>query len=278
MSALGSSTGPARNQALSGQSGNNDAPAPARTDSRTGRHGDAGTPAAMPTAARDSPTGTESPHRETIAILGGTGDLGTGLAGRWSRAGYRVVIGSRTRDKAEAALAALRARHLETTARAATNAEAAPAADIVVLTVPAAHQIATLAGVRASLAGKIVIDVTVPLVPPKVGTVQLPAEGSAGKRAQEFLGDGVMVVSAFQNVAAHLLQQEVEIECDVLVAGNKKAARDKVIELVRAAGMTGWHAGPIDNAAAAEALTSVLIQINRRHPISHAGVKLVGQG
>ncbi len=278
MSAVGTLTGPARGQAVSGNSGNGGAPAPAGRDSLAGRHGDTGTPATMRAAPRDSPAGSDAPHGETIAILGGTGDLGTGLAGRWSRAGYRVVIGSRTRDKAEAALADLRRRQPDTTATAATNAAAAAAADIVVLTVPAAHQLATLAGVRASLAGKILVDVTVPLVPPKVGTVQLPPEGSAGKRAQELLGDGVMVVSAFQNVAAHLLQQEVDIECDVLVAGNKKAARDKVIKMVRAAGMTGWHAGPIDNAAAAEALTSVLIQINRRHPISHAGIKLVGQG
>ena len=258
---------------------NSDAQA-AKGSSRGGR-GDSVSPAARQPAARAAPDGEEVPTRETIAILGGTGDLGTGLAWRWSRAGYDVVIGSRTLAKAQAALADLRTRHPETSARAATNAQAAQAAraaGIVVLTVPAAHQIATLASVQADLAGKIVIDVTVPLVPPKVGTVRLPAEGSAGKRAQEFLGDGVMVVSAFQNVAAHLLQQEVHIECDVLVAGNKKAARDKVIELVRAAGMTGWHAGPIDNAAAAEALTSVLIQINRRHPISHAGIKLVGQG
>jgi len=87
----------------------------------------------------------------------------------------------------------------------------------------------------------------------------------------------VMVVSAFQNVAAHLLQTDVHIECDVLVAGNKKEARDRVLELVSDAGMTGWHAGPIENAAAAEALTSVLININRRHDISHSGIRIVGQ-
>ena len=232
----------------------------------------------MKTVPRAAAAEHDSRTRETIAILGGTGALGTGLAQRWSGAGYDVVIGSRTLEKAAAALGDLRRRHPETTARAATNADAAQAADVVVLTVPAAHQIATLASVQAHLAGKILIDVTVPLMPPKVGTVQLPAEGSAGKRAQEFLGDEVMVVSAFQNVAADLLQGEAAIECDVLVAGNKKAARDKVIELVRAAGMTGWHAGPIENAAAAEALTSVLIQINRRHAIDHAGIKLVGQG
>jgi len=87
----------------------------------------------------------------------------------------------------------------------------------------------------------------------------------------------VKVVTAFQNVAAHLLQQDVKIECDVLVAGNSKEARDKVVELVEEAGMSGWHAGPIENSAAAEALTSILIQINRRHSISHSGIKIVGQ-
>jgi NADPH-dependent F420 reductase len=157
------------------------------------------------------------------------------------------------------------------------NADAAAAGEIVVLTVPAEHQLSTLDGVKASLAGKILIDVTVPLVPPKVGTVQLPAEGSAGKRAQDLLGDDVMVVTAFQNIAAHLLQTDVQIECDVLVAGNKKVARDKVIELAEQAGMNGFHAGPIENSAAAEALTSILIQINRRHDISHSGIKIVGQ-
>lgn len=213
----------------------------------------------------------------TIAILGGTGDLGTGLAIRWSKAGHKIVIGSRTLEKARAAVAALQEISPETPAEAMENSDAAAAGDIVVLTVPAEHQLSTLKTVRDGLTGKILIDVTVPLVPPKVGTVQLPAEGSAGKRAQLLLGDDVMVVSAFQNVAAHLLQQDVQIECDVLVAGNKKEARDKVLELVADAGMTGWHAGPIENAAAAEALTSVLITINRRHDISHAGIRIVGQ-
>ena len=215
--------------------------------------------------------------RETIAILGGTGDLGTGLAIRWSRAGHRIVIGSRRLEKAQDAVDKLAKISPDTPAVPMENADAAQAGDIVVLTVPAEHQISTLDTVKAGLAGKILIDVTAPLVPPRVGTVQLPAEGSAGKRAQEFLGEDVLVVSAFQNIAAHLLQENVQIECDVLVAGNKRAARDKVIELIEEAGLTGWHAGPIDNAAAAEALTSILIQINRRHDISHSGIKIVGQ-
>ena len=215
--------------------------------------------------------------KETIAILGGTGDLGTGLAIRWSRAGHKIVIGSRTLEKAKNAVANLAKISPDTPADAMENSDAAAAGNIVVLTVPAEHQLSTLETVRDGLTGKILIDVTVPLVPPKVGTVQLPPEGSAGKRAQDFLGEDVMVVSAFQNVAAHLLQEDVVIECDVLVAGNKKAARDKVLELIEEAGMTGWHAGPIENAAAAEALTSILIQINRRHDISHSGLKIVGQ-
>ncbi len=215
--------------------------------------------------------------KETIAILGGTGDLGTGLAIRWSKAGYKIVIGSRTLEKAQNAVANLKKISPETPADAMENADAAAAGDIVVLTVPAEHQLSTLDTVRAGLGGKILIDVTVPLVPPKVGTVQLPSEGSAGKRAQDHLGEDVHVVTAYQNVAAHLLQEDVKIECDVLVAGNKKAARDKVIQLTEEAGMNGWHAGPIENSAAAEALTSILIQINRRHDISHSGIKIVGQ-
>lgn len=216
-------------------------------------------------------------NKESIAILGGTGDLGTGLAIRWSKAGHRIIIGSRTLEKARNAVSNLQQISPETPADAMENSAAAAAGDIVVLTVPAEHQLSTLNGVRENLKGKILIDVTVPLVPPKVGTVQLPSEGSAGKRAQDLLGDDVMVVTAFQNIAAHLLQQDVIIECDVLVAGNKKAARNKVMELVAEAGLTGWHAGPVENSAAAEALTSILIQINRRHDISHSGIKIVGQ-
>jgi len=214
---------------------------------------------------------------ETIAILGGTGDLGTGLAIRWSKAGYKIIIGSRTLTKAQAAVADLEKISPTTPAAAMENADAAAEGDIVVLTVPAEHQISTLETVKSGLLGKILIDVTVPLVPPKVGTVQLPPEGSAGKRAQDFLGDDVQVVTAFQNVAAHLLKEDVTIECDVLVAGNKRSARDKVIQLAQQAGMTGWHAGPIENSAAAEALTSVLIQIKRRHDIAHSGLQIVGQ-
>jgi NADPH-dependent F420 reductase len=217
-----------------------------------------------------------------LAILGGTGDLGTGLARRWAQAGYRVIIGSRTLEKAEAAVADLREVMAErgvseVSVEAMENLAAAEAADIVTLTVPFSHQASTLEYVKPALQGKILIDVTVPLVPPKVARVQLPEQGSAGQIAQELLGEDVAVVSAFQNVAAHHLQEGHGIECDVLVCGNKKDARAEVIKLVEAAGMKGFHAGMIYNAAAAEALTSVLITINKQYSC-HAGIKISGLG
>lgn len=220
--------------------------------------------------------------RPVIAILGGTGDLGTGLARRWVQAGYEVVIGSRSRQKAEAAVAGLqqvmRERGAQSVAvRAMENAAAAASAGVVVLTVPFSHQAATLEALKPELQGKILIDVTVPLMPPKVARVQLPPQGCAGQIAQQLLGEQVRVVSAFQNVAAHHLQESYGLDCDVLVCGNDKAARAEVIALVEAAGMRGFHAGPIDNAAAAEALTSVLIFINKQYK-SHAGIRITGLG
>tara|TARA_R110000823_G_scaffold130015_15_gene258033 strand:+ start:27125 stop:27808 length:684 start_codon:yes stop_codon:yes gene_type:complete len=217
-----------------------------------------------------------------LAILGGTGDLGTGLARRWAQAGYQVIIGSRTQEKAEAAVADLCEIMAErgvtaVSVRAMENLAAAEAADIVTLTVPFSHQASTLELVKPALQGKILIDVTVPLVPPKVARVQLPPEGSAGQIAQDLLGEEVAVVSAFQNVAAAHLQEGSGIDCDVLVCGNKRDAREQVISLVEAAGMRGYHAGMINNAAAAEALTSVLISINKQYG-GHAGIKISGLG
>tara|TARA_B100000965_G_scaffold128421_1_gene106927 strand:- start:401 stop:1084 length:684 start_codon:yes stop_codon:yes gene_type:complete len=220
--------------------------------------------------------------KPALAILGGTGDLGTGLARRWVQAGYKVIIGSRTLEKADAAakdlISVMNSRGVDDyQVEAMINLKAANAADIAILTVPFAHHAGTLESVKGALLGKILIDVTVPLVPPKVARVQLPKEGSAGEIAQAILGDEVMVVSAFQNVAAHHLQEGKGIQCDVLVSGNDKNAREQVIQLVEAAGMKGYHAGLISNAAAAEAMTSVLINLNRQFK-GHAGIKITGTG
>ncbi len=210
-----------------------------------------------------------SAAKPVIAILGGTGDLGGGLAVRWARAGYKIIIGSRTLEKALDAAKPLGAEGMD-------NAAAAKACDIAVLTVPFANQKSTLEGVRAALQGKILIDVTVPLMPPKVARVQMPPEGCAALAAQAALGEGVTVVSAFQNVGASHLRDDHPVDCDVLVCGDKLAAREQVIALVEAAGMKGWHAGPLANSVAAEALTSVLIGINKRYQIEGAGLRITG--
>ena len=215
-----------------------------------------------------------------IAILGGTGALGTGLARRWAQAGYQVIIGSRTQDKADKAVSQLKQVMSERGVAslkviAMENLQAAEAAEMVVMTVPFAHHASTLELIKPVMAGKILVDVTVPLVPPKVARVQLPEQGSAGQIAQELLGEDVDVVSAFQNVAAHHLQENHGLDCDVLVCGNNKEARAKVIKLVEDAGMRGFHAGSINNAAAIEAMTSVLIFINKQYSC-HAGIRITG--
>ncbi|MCL2713122.1 MAG: NADPH-dependent F420 reductase [Alphaproteobacteria bacterium] len=213
----------------------------------------------------------------SVAVIGGTGDLGSGLAWRLARAGYPVVIGSRASEKAVAhAQEMARRGRLEVTG--AGNVEAAASADLVIVTVPFASQQATLESIRDVVQGKIVVDTTVPLMPPKVMRVQLPVEGSAARRAQMLLGDEVRVVSAFHNVAAaHLVSEEARLEdCDVLVCGNDTAARDVVVALADAIGFKAWHAGVIDNSAVAEALTSVLIFMNRRYGIAGAGIQITG--
>ncbi len=218
--------------------------------------------------------------KKTLAVIGGTGDLGSGLAKRWAQAGYTVVLGSRDGAKAAAAAEVMTAELREqgvaqVAIRGLDNPAAAEAGDIVVLTVPFSQQRTLLEQIADRLTGKILVDVTVPLVPPKVMRVQLPPEGSAGVLAQQFLGESVRVVSAFQNVAAHHLQAGTRDVCDVLVCGDSKDARAEVVELVNAIGLRGLHAGSIYNSAATEALTSLLIFMNK-HYGGHAGIRITG--
>lgn len=238
----------------------------------------------------------------TIAVLGGTGHEGWGLALRWACAGYKVIIGSRSAEKAVEAAAeitAIAAEQLtpsgldfdraelerratkpvadQVAVQGMANGDAATACDIAVMTVPFSVQRQTVDALKDALAGKILVDVTVPLVPPKVLRVQLPESGSAVADLQEFVGEDIRVVSAFQNIAAaHLRDPEHEIACDVLVCGDNKAARSEIIKLAEAAGMKGWHGGPIANSAAAEALTSLLLFINRNYGIDGSGFQITG--
>lgn len=216
-----------------------------------------------------------STETTVIGVVGGTGHLGAALARRWAKAGYPVVIGSRDAGKAAAAAAALEAE-LGVRIESGTNVSAAQQAGIVVVTVPFASQSAVLEDIRPSVAGKIVVDTTVPLAPPKVMRVQLPPEGCAAHRARAILGDEVRLVTAFHNVAAHKLITDEAIECDVLVFSDDKAARAAVVELAEAAGLRGLHAGALANSAAAEALTSILIFMNRHYAVDGAGIRITG--
>ncbi len=209
---------------------------------------------------------------DTIAIIGGTGHLGSAIAWRLARAGYRVLIGSRAQEIAEA-----KAAELGRGLRGMTNAQAAAAGHIVIVTVPFAAQAATLEEIRPHVAGKVVVDTTVPLVPPKVMRVQLPPEGSAAVRAAALLGAGVTMVSAFHNVAAHKLSQDIDVGCDVLVFGDDKAARSRVVALAEAMGLRGLHGGALANSAAAEALTSILIFMNKTYAADGAGIRITGE-
>jgi hypothetical protein len=210
-----------------------------------------------------------------IAVLGGTGEQGGALALRWARAGHAIIIGSRDEARAAAKARELAGRVPGAQISGRDMAAAARDGDIVVLSVPYAAHAATLAAIREAVQGKIVVDVTVPLVPPRVARVQLPPEGAAAVAAQAALGPGVKVVSAFQNIAAHLLEGEGEIPCDVLVCGDDKDARGEIVALARAAGLRAYHAGSLANSAAAEALTSVLIFLNGRYKTT-SGIRLTG--
>jgi NADPH-dependent F420 reductase len=214
-----------------------------------------------------------------IAVLGGTGKEGGGLAFRWARAGYDVIIGSRQAEKAERAAAELNERLGDEIVRGMRNDEAAAEADIVVLTVPYSAHKTILESVRQAVQGKVLVDVTVPLKPPDTRTAHIPEGRSAAEEAQALLGEGVRVVSAFQNISStHLSDESHLINCDVLICGDDAEAKQDVEVLAKAAGMRGVDAGPLANAVAAEALTPVLLSINKRYGVKKAGIRITGLG
>lgn len=207
-----------------------------------------------------------------IAILGATGSLGGGLAARFVAAGFPVIVGSRDADKARGVVA-----EAGWAASAASNEDAARQGDVVILTVPFAQQADLLRAIAPSLGDKLVIDTSVPLVPPKVARVQLPAAGSAAKTALDALGGHGRLVTAFHNVSADKLRNGQPIQSDVLVFGDGAELREEAIVLIGEIGVRALHGGPLDNAVAAEAMTSVLITINRRYKVADgAGVRVTG--
>ncbi len=214
----------------------------------------------------------------TIAVLGGTGKEGKGLAIRWANAGYPIIIGSRDADRAQTTANELNALlNKEPIVRGLNNIEATQACDIAVLSVPYEAHHSTLESIKDQAQGKILIDVTAPLDPAnKRKVVKIPI-GSVGEEAQQFLGENVKVVSAFQNVSyTHLMNLTETLHCDILICGNDKAAKQQVIQLAQAAGMRGYDAGPIENSVVAEGLTAVLININIAFKIKNAGIEITG--
>jgi NADPH-dependent F420 reductase len=212
-------------------------------------------------------------NRPTIALIGGTGNLGLGLARLWANAGYPIVIGSRSKERACEA-----AQQLAGAGSVAgdENGRAARAADIVVLSVPFANHDTIVCDLKSHVVGKIVVDAVVPLVPPRVSIVQLPESGSPAMVAQRILGPVAKVVAAFHNVGAKKLQHGERADCDVLVFGDDPDAREQVIALAAAVAARGVDGGVLANSIAAEALTSVLIAINRRYKVPGAGIRITG--
>ncbi|MBI9049534.1 MAG: NADPH-dependent F420 reductase [Anaerolineaceae bacterium] len=217
-------------------------------------------------------------ENKTIAIIGGTGNEGKGLAYRWAKSGMSVIIGSRTLEKAQKAVEEIAQMSKEKafSLSAMENMEAAASADIIVLTVPYKVHATMIQTIAPHCIGKIVVDVTVPLNPPKVTKVYVPDAGSAAQEAQIILGDEVSVVAAFQNVSFEHLLSDNEINCDVLVSGKGKISRSVVIQLVELAGMIGWDAGPIENSVVVEGLTSILIGINKENGVKSSGIRISG--
>lgn len=215
-----------------------------------------------------------------VAVIGGTGKEGAGLAFRWAHAGWSVIIGSRDAGRAAEKAAEINAELKlsgEGAVRGMANADAATAAQLVVLSVPYDAHESTVTGLKEVLQGKIVIDVTVPMNPPEIRTVYVPAGKSACLEAQAILGGGVTVVAAFQNVSAvHLKQLGHEVDCDVLVCGDDEAAKAEAMGLVEAVGMRAIDAGKLANAVAVEALTPVLLHINKKYKVKGAGIRITG--
>jgi NADPH-dependent F420 reductase len=217
--------------------------------------------------------------KPVIAVIGGTGAEGSGLVVRWAAAGYPVIIGSRSQEKAQSVAAELAAILPAGSAAISgeTNADAALAGDLVVLSVPYASQADMAAQIADGVQGKVLMSVVVPLKPPKVSIVWRPEAGSAAEELQQQLGDQVQVVAAFQNIAAgHLRDLAWQPDCDVLYTGDNKEAKAAALALIRDAGFVGVDAGPLANSSVIEGFTAILIGINVRNKVQNSGIRITG--
>ena len=216
----------------------------------------------------------------TIAILGGTGPQGKGLALRFASSGKRVAIGSRNKENAINACQVVMEKLNKTGGEVIplSNAEAVAAADeFVVLSVPWAAHNSTLIDLKDSLNNKILIDIVVPLADGNPRKVSMPPEGSATEAAQAILGSDIPVIGALHNVSANTLGNlEKMINCDILVCGDNLEARLKVMELMKTLGVMAYNVGDAESARCIEALTPILIRLNmsKAVPFSHSGIRI----
>jgi len=210
-----------------------------------------------------------------IAILGGTGKEGVGLALRWAIAGYKIVIGSRQAEKARMAAGDINNRLVINSVIGLENTEAVAEADICVLTVvQSAHQ-PVLLSLKGVLQGKILVDATARV---DYQNPRPPDPPSAAQQAQEILGPAVRVVAAFQNVPAKTLTKAIDqpIDADVLVCSDDIPAAEQIIQLANAAGLRGYYAGLLANANVVEGLTAILISMNKHYGIKDARIMVSG--
>lgn len=216
-----------------------------------------------------------SDQRPVLAILGGTGKEGPGLALRWAHAGYPVIIGSRQAEKAQATASEINAQLGIERVRGMENSLAAQMAELAVLTVVQSAQLEALQSVRDALHGKILVDATARV---DFRDPRPPAPPAAARLAQEVLGPGVRVVAAFQNVPAHVLKKNLDgtIATDVLVCSDDVEAAQQVIELAQAGGMKAFYAGGLDNAVVVEGLTALLISINKHYGVKNTSIGISG--
>lgn len=216
-----------------------------------------------------------------IAIIGGTGPEGTGLGFRWAVAGHEVIIGSRRAEKGLEVAAELLAERPDLPLSGTDNLAAVQQGEVAVLAVPYEAQAATLEGLREALTGKLLITVVAPTGEKKARVRRLESGLSAAEEAQEQLGDRTRVVAAFQNIGAHNLKDlTYELDCDVLVCGEKAVDKTIAIDLAADAGLRGINAGSLQNASVVEGLTALLIFVNINNKVRDAGIRItqIGSG
>ena len=211
-----------------------------------------------------------------IAILGGTGKEGAGLASRWALVGHSIIVGSRDAERARAKATELREQTKKPAITGESNAEAARLGTVIVIALPAQGLAATLPEVREACRGKVVVSTVVPLTfgGPRLFTP--PAAGSSAEEAQALLPDA-KVVAAFHHIAAHELSEtEHAIECDLLLCGGDASAKETVGELGRSMGLRPIDVGALSNAGPLEGITAVLATINRRYKLKNSGITITG--